>query len=64
MTQTKWTRWMSQLSAKQLFGLAILVLYILIALLAPMLMTHDPWEINRTEREPPDTRPWACWINS
>ncbi len=50
MMQTKWARWMSLLSAKQLLGLAILVLYLLIALMAPILMTHDPWEINRTER--------------
>ena len=50
MMQAKWARWVSLLSAKQLLGLAILVLYILIALMAPILMTHDPWEINRTER--------------
>ncbi len=62
MMQTKWARWMSLLSAKQLLGLAMLVLYILIALLAPILMTHDPWEINRTERglvarlQPPSAR--------
>ncbi len=62
MMQTKWARWMSLLSAKQLLGLAILALYILIALLAPILMTHDPWEINRTERglvarlQPPSAR--------
>ncbi len=62
MMQTKWARWMSLLSAKQLLGLAMLVLYILIALLAPILMTHDPWEINRTERglvarlQPPSTK--------
>ncbi len=37
MMQTKWARWMSLLSAKQLLGLAILALYILIALLAPIL---------------------------
>ena len=61
MIRSKLSRWIFLLSVKQLLGLAILVLYILIALAAPILMTHDPWEINRSEQglvvrlQPPST---------
>ena len=41
--------WVSALSPRQILGLGILLLYIAVALLAPVLMTHDPWEINRND---------------
>jgi peptide/nickel transport system permease protein len=61
MIRSKLSGWILLLSVKQLLGLSILVLYILIALAAPVLMTHDPWEINRNEQglvtrlQPPST---------
>ena len=61
MIRSKLSRWILLLSVKQLLGLVILALYILIALAAPILMTHDPWEINRSEQglvvrlQPPST---------
>ena len=61
MIRSKLSRWILLLSVKQLLGLVILVIYILIALAAPILMTHDPWEINRSEQglvvrlQPPST---------
>jgi peptide/nickel transport system permease protein len=62
MMRIEWFRWMPSLTPKQSVGAGILLLYILAALLAPILITHDPWEINRTEKgvvarlEPPSAR--------
>lgn len=50
------------LHTKQKIGLFILIVYVIIAIAAPVLVTHDPWAINRTEQgltarlEPPSQR--------
>jgi peptide/nickel transport system permease protein len=57
-----WLLWLRSLRPKQMIGIAILLIYVAIALAAPYLVTHDPWAINRSEAglvahlEPPSSR--------